>query len=148
MKKYFKWAAISISIILFLGGLVYFIYNLFRTDVVDNPTPAQQAVINTDYNSASTISKPKDLNSLYTDMHEMANTKIVARDGEIWGLEPMTKGNIDILKQAVKDLNINDNGINEILDRWSKQDFTKCVDDHNYVWNKLDGTIGEAVRLR
>lgn len=33
-----------------------------------------------------------------------------------------------------------------ILDRWEDQDFSRVVDDHNIVWDLLDGEIGKGQR--
>lgn len=35
----------------------------------------------------------------------------------------------------------------KILERWSKNDFSKAVEDHTAVWKLQDGTIGESCRL-
>jgi len=35
-----------------------------------------------------------------------------------------------------------------ILYRWKSNDFSQGVFDHNYVWNKLGGTLGKAIELK
>ncbi len=81
-------------------------------------------------------------------MHEMANTKIVAEDGMIWGLQPMTKDRIIAVRTALKKNDPSHKRLFEILDRWENKDFTQGVEDHNYLWKLLDGNVGKAVRLR
>lgn len=90
-----------------------------------------------------------DEDTIYDIMHKMANSKIVAGDDQIWGTLPMDKKKIEVLKQAVEKIGYSDRAyLLEILNRWEKGDFSRCVEEHNYLWNKLDGTIGQAVRLK
>lgn len=34
--------------------------------------------------------------------------------------------------------------LREIVVRWQQGDFSQIVDDHNYVWDLLGGTVGRA----
>lgn len=156
MKKYLKWSITTTAITLFLGLTFFLISKFFFSDTVaavvkDNPTPEQQLVIDTQWDAADVISDDalSTKEKLFTMIHEMANTKIIAKDGLIWGLQPITKQRVERVKKAVIDLKVDDPKINEILERWSKQDFSQAVEDHNYVWAEyLDGNIGKAKALR
>lgn len=86
---------------------------------------------------------------IYDEMHKMANTKIDAEDGKIWGRLEITEERVDALIKKVEGSDFDDKGtLLEILKRWKKQDFSNCVQDHNYVWNQLGGTVGKACSLR
>ncbi len=163
IKKYFKLAAIAIAITVSYGGLFLLVTKLFSfnentveatsslSEIKDNPTPDQLAIINLDFNSED-VAIPAEVSNaseLYNTIHQMANTKIIAADGEVWGLKAMTKVRVQNVQNALKNLNIKDEKIILMIDRWAKQDFSKCVDDHNYIWSTyLNGTIGKAVKLR
>lgn len=34
----------------------------------------------------------------------------------------------------------------EILYRWKDGDFSQIVEDHNFIWERLGGTVGKAVK--
>lgn len=80
-------------------------------------------------------------------MHKMANTKVVAE--HIWGEIPITDETIKALKSEIESSSFADKStLLEILERWSNNDFSKAVEDHNYVWEQLGGTVGKATALR
>jgi len=35
-----------------------------------------------------------------------------------------------------------------MLNRWVKGDFHDAVAEHNYLWDALKGTVGEAIKLK
>jgi hypothetical protein len=35
-----------------------------------------------------------------------------------------------------------------MLNRWVKGDFHDAVAEHNYLWDALGGTVGEAIKLK
>lgn len=99
------------------------------------------------------------LENIYDIMHHMANTLIIAED--IWGYIRITPKRVNYLIDYIEDNEIDkqeneENEVDqetieellEILKRWKVSDFSKGVADHNYVWGKLNGTRGKAVRLR
>lgn len=93
--------------------------------------------------------KDKDTRETFKEMHEMANTKIVAEDGLIWGEIQPTEEEINSLIKKVTNSNYEDKDkLLEILNRWKSGDFSKCVDDHNFLWKKLGGQVGKASKLR
>ncbi|MCX7950492.1 MAG: DUF6241 domain-containing protein [Clostridiales bacterium] len=89
--------------------------------------------------------------NIYDTMHRMANTKIEAIDGQVWGEIEITP---ELCSELIEKVNQSNFDISEkqklieILTRWKNGDFSKCVDEHNYVWKKLGGTIGRAIRLK
>ena len=36
----------------------------------------------------------------------------------------------------------------EVLTRWENNDFSNAVEEHNYFWKKLGGTIGKATSVK
>ncbi len=87
--------------------------------------------------------------NIYDIMHKMVNTKIIAENDKIWGELPMNKEEIQNLKGIVEKVNYKDREqLLDILNRWEAGDFSQADKDHNYVWEKLGGTIGRAVGVR
>lgn len=88
----------------------------------------------------------------YTDlqvadkMHDMANGLIVPGDGKRWNTIDMDKKNIaDVQKMLENSEDFDEKDeLLQIINAWSQGDFTNIVDDHNFVWNMLDGNVGEA----
>lgn len=85
--------------------------------------------------------------TIYEIMHKMANTKIEA--DAIWGKMEITADKLDSLIKVVEKQNWSDKDkLLTILNRWKSGNFSKCVDEHNYLWGKLGGTMGKAQRLK
>lgn len=84
---------------------------------------------------------------IWDEIHKMANTKIVAE--EIWGTLEITAERVDgLILEITKSEYDDKEKLLEILARWKQGDFTRCVEDHNYVWEKLGGTVGKATGLK
>lgn len=145
-------AAIIISALTAYGiWEVVFTDNMTKAAITDNITPDKQIIFDTKWEAEDIIldKELKNPEQIYNMIHEMANTKIIAEGNLIGAVKPMTKQRVERLKKAISDLKIEDKKIIEILDRWSMQDFSQAVDDHNYIWSKyLNGTIGKAKALR
>lgn len=77
-------------------------------------------------------------------VHSMVNTVIVAKDGLKFGKRDITKENIETALGYFTGI---DSVIVEHLEKWKSGDFSSSVEFHNYIWKKLDGTIGEASDL-
>lgn len=93
--------------------------------------------------------KDKKRLEIYKKIHEMANTKIVAADGLIWGEIEPTEGQIDLLIKEISSSNYDDKEkLLQILHNWKNGDFSNCVKEHNFVWKKLGGDVGKASKLR
>jgi hypothetical protein len=163
MKKNLIRGAIALAIIIIVGGTYLFISNLFFpkdntggisgiiAEMKDNPTPEQLAIINADFLEEDTLMAEdvKTERDVYDTIHMMANSKIIAGDGMIWGLRKITKNRVEQVQKAIQEHDITDPRIVEMLNRWINQDFSQCVQDHNYIWEVyLNGQVGKAVRLR
>lgn len=90
--------------------------------------------------------KLRNIREVYKDMHLMVNSIVFAE--EIWGKEEITEEKINrlLLEVMASDYDNKQELIN-ILARWKDGDFNKAAEDHNYVWSKLDGTVGEATAV-
>lgn len=89
--------------------------------------------------------------NIYDTMHRMANTKIEAVDGQVWGEIEITPELCDELINKINESNFDKSEkdrLIEILTRWKNGDFSNCVNEHNYVWKKLGGSVGRAIRLK
>lgn len=85
---------------------------------------------------------------VYIKMHEMINTKIVAKDGLRWGLQEITATGCDELLEIIKENNYTDEDtLLRYLNSWKKKDFLNGVAQHNYIWDKLGRGEGEAIAL-
>ena len=87
---------------------------------------------------------PMDLTQCYQKVHHMANTIIIADDGQIWGQNEITR---EAVTQIVNEVKGQDDYLSDQLKKWLELDFSNGVEIHNYVWNKLDGNIGKAREL-
>jgi hypothetical protein len=155
IKKTIIISTIAISIALIIGA--YFLINHFIDKISGNleakRNQNQIETINRELTKEPlTGLKPADYYSetnIFDIMHRMANTKIIARDGEIWGRLEMDKDRIQTLKETSEKIDYPDREyLLETLSKWEKGDFSQCVEEHNYFWNKLGGTIGEAYKLK
>ena len=87
---------------------------------------------------------PMDLTQCYQKVHHMANTIIIADDGQICGQNEITR---EAVTQIVNEVKGQDDYLSDQLKKWLELDFSNGVEIHNYVWNKLDGNIGKAREL-
>ena len=85
-----------------------------------------------------------DLTQCYQTVHHMANTIIIADDGQIWGQNEITR---EAVTQMVNESKGRDDYLSDELKKWLELDFSNGVEVHNYVWDKLDGNIGKAKDL-
>jgi len=81
-------------------------------------------------------------------IHFMSHQKIEA--DEKWGLLPLTTERVTRLINVIE-TNQNDYKNSElylnILNRWSKNDFSQIDRDHNKIWALQGGTIGRATGI-
>lgn len=78
-------------------------------------------------------------------IHKMSHQKVIASDKR--GSIQITDKRIKNLSTAVdqnKDHLENYDLYRDILDRWIEGDFSQADDDHNAIWETLDGEIGRA----
>lgn len=114
---------------------------------VVNKTVVNSAVVIKQYDFSKKISK-EEL-AVYNKMHKMINTKIVAEDGKIWGEVAITPEKCQaLIKDITKSGYSDKDTLLQFLARWKDNNFSSGVDEHNYLWDGLDGTIGKAESLR
>ena len=101
-------------------------------------------IVNVDNTEENITAEAVDINTIYDMIHRMANTIIIAEDGNIWGKDEITEDNID---KVLYQLNGRDEYLDTELKKWKGLDFSNGVEVHNYVWTKLGGTIGKAKSL-
>lgn len=133
---------ISLSTILVLWSNGYEIVN-FAFNKVNEITEEKDAEEKPQVGE-EIVATPVDLNEIYDKVHLMANTIIVAEDGEIWGTYQITKDDLSNVKNQVLG---NDDYLYNELSKWLELDFSNAVEVHNYVWEKLGGTVGKAEKL-
>lgn len=130
---------ISLSIILVLWSngynIVNFLFNKLEGKDKDNKTNIK---------NENTMIVAIDLKSYYEKIHHMSNTIIIAEDGNIWGESEIT---IEAIKEIILKIEKEDEYISNELSKWLELDFSNAVEVHNYVWNKLGGTVGKAEKL-
>jgi len=87
-----------------------------------------------------------DEQDIVKEIHEMSNSLIVAGDNQVWGTEEVNKANVEKVIKMLDQAPVNPKTmkLREIVVRWQQGDFSQIVDDHNYVWNLLGGTVGWA----
>jgi hypothetical protein len=87
-------------------------------------------------------------NEMWVQMHAMANSKIISADDRYIGIVKIEANKVDELIAITEKSNYSDKDmLLDILYRWKDGDFRQCVDDHNYLWDKLGGEVGRAIRL-
>ncbi len=150
MKKTIPWFLIGLAIIS-VGIIAWYGFNnkikgvenkAFEEIVSENE--GQYTLKNDD---ESQKIKVRAEHQVYNQIHAMANTLIIA--DEIWDKEEITEETInaliiEITASAFLDKQI----LLNILSEWKAGDFSNGVSAHNYVWEKLDGTVGRATGLR
>lgn len=84
---------------------------------------------------------------LLDEVHGMTHQKVLA--DEKWGSAEITKDKVDKLYEEVKNQKESEirTMLLEILEPWTKGDFSNAVEDHNRIWNYKDGNVGKAERL-
>lgn len=89
------------------------------------------------------------IENIYDILHRMSNTKIIAEDNQIWGKIEITFDSISSIKNLIEKVNYEDRKyMLEVLTRWENNNFSNAVEEHNYFWKKLGGTIGKATGLK
>lgn len=124
--------------VLIVGGCFFFSfknYSKVSIEEVKEKTVQNESQVKTQATEKDTL----------TRIHYMANSLIIAEDGHIWGKEKITKDKLESLIIEVSNSNFNYKvDLLAILNKWKNNDFSTVVDDHNFVWKLLDGTIGRA----
>lgn len=135
---------ISLSTILVLWSNGYEIVNFAFDKVSEINEEKNSEKKNEVVESESTLEATMDLTQCYQTVHHMANTIIIADDGQIWGQNEINR---EAVTQMVNELKGRDDYLSDELKKWLELDFSNGVEVHNYVWDKLDGNIGKAKDL-
>lgn len=158
MKNFFKSKIfITILVIIFIitiGTISFFIYmqinsgnlnaksNISEIKKIDKELASEESTEIKD-------SEYYPIENIYDIIHRMSNTKIIAEDNQIWGKLQITPENIASLKSLIEKINYDDKEyMLEVLTRWENNDFSQAVEEHNYFWKKLGGTVGKATSLK
>lgn len=159
MKR--KWILLLCAVILISGTAVV----LWQTGVLDSmlanghvsDKEFEQVVNSEDFKQVAPVSSGvvetkditivvRDEDTVLDEMHKMANTKIVA--DQIWGKVDTTTERINMLILEVEKSEYkNKKQLLDILKRWKDGDFRQAVQDHNFLWDRLGGTVGKAQDL-
>ena len=157
-----KWlAACSLALVIAIIGTGSYFITKQKLTAVDSPKVVQATQIKKDVDSKAVdnkavVIKQNDAKTIsenelkvYNTMHKMINTKIVAEDGKIWGEIAITPESCQALITEITKSSYSDKDtLLEFLGRWKDNNFKSGVDEHNYLWDGLDGTIGKAASLR
>lgn len=135
---------ISLSTILVLWSNGYEIVNFAFNKVSEINEEKNSEKKNEVVESEGEAQATMDLTQCYQTVHHMANTIIIADDGQIWGQSEITR---EAVTQMVNELKGRDDYLSDELKKWLELDFSNGVEVHNYVWDKLDGNIGKAKDL-
>lgn len=83
------------------------------------------------------------------EVHKMTHQKVKAE--QKWGSSEITKDKVLTLYNVIKNKHFKKYDekelLLEILEPWTKGDFSNAVTAHNQIWSVQDGTIGKATRL-
>ncbi|KOP69969.1 hypothetical protein AMS59_21980 [Lysinibacillus sp. FJAT-14745] len=159
MQRKTKSAIVIIAVLVIFGGI--FGYIKF-TEQIEKPAPEKEKERAT-VEVAGVPLEDKIVTKeelLYPDnlveskvnevIHSMSHQKVKAASQ--WGREQITQAKVDRLLEISKKSNYKYKELYiEILERWSKGDFSHAVDDHNKIWKMQGGddatNSGRATRL-
>lgn len=154
MQRKTKSAIVIIAVLVIFGG----IFGYFKfTEQTEKPTPEKEkAAVGYVETTAEEIALkekyPDDLPDykLMEAIHSMSHQKVETVDNIKWGHEQITQAKInrllDICKKNVVGY-VNQELYIEILERWSKGDFSNAVNEHNKIWEMQNGNTSRATRL-
>lgn len=159
MKRKTKSAIVIIAMLAAMGGISGYIkFN----NQIDKPTPEREKATaeyveiafedTTVPDEKEQVPYPDNLEEfkMRNIIHNMSHQKVKTNDDNKRGNTQITQAKVDRLLEIAK-LNIKnyDNGdvYIKILERWSVDDFSNAVEDHNEIWQMQDGEVGKAIRL-
>ncbi|MFU7516262.1 DUF6241 domain-containing protein [Clostridium sp. HCS.1] len=158
MKNIFKSKVfITILVIIFIiaiGAFSFIIYKQIDSGNFDAKSNISEIKKIDKELSSEELNEVKDsdyypIENIYDILHRMSNTKIIAEDNQIWGKIEMDPEYIASLKSLIEKVDYKDRDyMLEVLTRWENNDFSQAVEEHNYFWKKLGGTVGKATTLK
>ncbi|HEY5560216.1 MAG TPA: DUF6241 domain-containing protein [Clostridiaceae bacterium] len=120
-----------------------------KMEVTDGVTKGYTDIIPIEDRQMGDSSGHDEQTMVWMQVHNLANGLIYAIDDKVNDILPMETKNVSkVLEMALacKDTKTDEKLIG-ILKDWQNCDFSHIVDDHNYVWIKLNGTLGLANRI-
>lgn len=158
MKNIFKSKVfITILVIIFIiaiGAFSFIIYKQIDSGNFDAKSNISEIKKIDKELSSEELNEVKDsdyypIENIYDILHRMSNTRIIAEDNQIWGKIEMDPEYIASLKSLIEKVDYKDRDyMLEVLTRWENNDFSQAVEEHNYFWKKLGGTVGKATSLK
>lgn len=86
---------------------------------------------------------------LIQEVHNMTHQKVEA--DKKWGASEITADKVQKLYEVIKNKafknSSNKQMLLDILEPWTRKDFTNAVSAHNQIWSYQKGNIGKATRL-
>lgn len=136
-KKMFSLCLVIIMLTISYGNIINYTNNLEINKLYKYALQQNPGELNLNLNQIDVEE------SVYKIAHKMTNGLIIA--DEIWGILPMNKEYINKLNVIVEHTSLeNKSVLLEVLDKWKKCDFSSIVQEHNYFWMLLNGTMGKA----
>ncbi|WP_019378244.1 DUF6241 domain-containing protein [Virgibacillus halodenitrificans] len=79
-------------------------------------------------------------------IHGMTHQKVKAREKwHFFEMHPIRiKWLLEGLEETKYELGPDKEKYRDILKRWKQKDFSTIVEDHNFIWDKNEGTVGKA----
>lgn len=91
------------------------------------------------------VKPPLFVKTLWETVHKMSHNVVVA--DEKWGYVPLTEERVNWLLIVVAEGRYKEEHrveLQGIAERWKAGNFRQADHDHNLVWKRLNGTVGEA----
>ncbi|PFO02614.1 hypothetical protein COJ85_15625 [Bacillus sp. AFS076308] len=163
MKKYFKQLSWPQRVMIIIAVMVLCIFSYYQTtgslplqkDTVTvsvQKSDDGQSVIKMDDPNSQEIEKEFPMNmkedEVMDAIHKMSHQKV--ESSKKWGAIPLTPGRVNQLLKVVQkneENYVNSSVYLDILERWSKGDFSSVDKDHNKIWYLQGGTVGKAVGI-
>ena len=141
-KKYIIGTAVTIVLIAAVFAGAYIWTNMGMKVNSGGTSQTSQESSKTPVASSGNV----DEQDIVKEIHLMSNSLIQAGDNQVWGTEEVNKANIKKVLSMLDQVPVNTRTkkLREIVVRWQQGDFSQIVDDHNYVWDLLGGTVGRA----
>lgn len=130
---------VGVSVYQYIGGLGYTNYHFDR---IVREVGGSFEFIDEGYARRVRVRPVKDV---FSDIHRMSHHVVIA--DEKWGYMALSERNINklIIEVLASDYDPTlRRDLLAILGRWKAGNFDRAHDDHNYVWEMLGGSIGEA----
>ncbi|WP_051405106.1 DUF6241 domain-containing protein [Bacillus cihuensis] len=145
---------ITVSSIAIAGTIIFYTYDSIPKKSVAIEESASKndggKIIEIKETAAEPVEQefPMDMSDMAVQnaIHGMSHQKVKASDK--WGFIPLSAERVTRLKAVVEANEYKEKGLYlDILNRWSKNDFSRVDSDHNVVWHMQDGTVGEAIGI-